>query len=385
MTTTELRQLTRGDHHFFGYYDKSPWDATEGTLLCHRVDFRDRIPTAEDAAEICLVDPETGESDAVGTTTAWSFQLGASLAWLGPDYTRRFLYNDRAENGSGFVARVHDRESGEVRTLPSTVYAVTPDGRTGFTLDFDRLYHTRQGYGYEPAAEARRAAVPDAPDDEGVYRVDLETGERELLVSLAALRGYSPVPSMEDGPHWVNHIQLDPTGSKVAFLHRWRVADAWRTRLFALDRDGSNLTLLESGYVSHYDWRAPDELMAWTRHGGRRAFHVYDPDDRAVRVVAPETLTHDGHNSFSPDGNWVLTDSYPRGDDRRHLLLYDYLGGQLHELDAVPGVPVENNDLRCDLHPRWDRTGRRVCADSLHTGKRQLHLADLRPHTLPDL
>jgi len=81
----------------------------------------------------------------------------------------------------------------------------------------------------------------------------------------------------------------------------------------------------------------------------------------------------------------VLTDSYPREDDRRHLLLYDYLDSDRHELDAGPGVPVENNGLRCDLHPRWDRTGRRVCVDSLHTGTGQLHLADLRSHTLPDL
>jgi len=39
------RPATRGPkHHFFGYYDKCPWDATGRLLLALEVDFMGRPP-----------------------------------------------------------------------------------------------------------------------------------------------------------------------------------------------------------------------------------------------------------------------------------------------------------------------------------------------------
>jgi hypothetical protein len=38
-----------------------------------------------------------------------------------------------------------------------------------------------------------------------------------------------------------------------------------------------------------------------------------------------------------------------------------------------------SGDLRCDLHPRWNRAGNAVCFDALETKgwTRQLHVAQL--------
>jgi hypothetical protein len=35
--------------------------------------------------------------------------------------------------------------------------------------------------------------------------------------------------------------------------------------------------------------------------------------------------------------------------------------------------------MKCDLHPRWDRTERLACVDSAHTGVRGVHVVDLAP------
>ena len=46
-TLCPVQQITRGPfYHFFGYYDKCPWDVTGRTLLGMRVAFMDRPPTA---------------------------------------------------------------------------------------------------------------------------------------------------------------------------------------------------------------------------------------------------------------------------------------------------------------------------------------------------
>jgi hypothetical protein len=375
-------------HHFFGYYEKSPWNASETYLLAHESKFQDRRPTAEDTAGVCLIDDATGAVEQVAQTGAWDFQQGAMLQWLGPDYERRFVFNDRGDDG--FVARIHDVEAGLVDTVDHPIYAVAPDGETAFTLDYDRLDETRPGYGYAPIqsngdpSDATGDSGSDDgtglhphPDDEGVYRVDLSTGEATLLVSLAELAAFDPVPSMDHGVHWVNHVQLSPGGERVGFIHRSETPDdrRWLDRLFVVDADGSGLDCLHSGFVSHYDWRTDSDLLAWTDRDGE-AFYRYDLDG-SVAPVARGRLPRDGHCSFSPDGEWLLLDSYPDDDRQRGLYLYHWERDELVELGSVHSPPVEESSLRCDLHPRWDRSGERVCFDSTHEGSRQMYVCDV--------
>ena len=362
-------------HHFFGYYEKSPWNTDESLLLAHETDFQDRRPTPEDVARICLIDTDTGRCDRVAETTAWDFQQGAMLQWLGAPLDHQFIYNDRSDDG--FVSHIRDETGEHVRTIPHPVYAVNPDGETGYFLDYGRLDRTRPGYGYPSGEEA---SLEPHPDDDGIYRVDLSTGTARLLVSLQELAGFEREPSMSYGLHWVNHIQPSPDGKRVAFIHRSETPDdrRWLDRLFLLGADGTDLELLHSGFVSHYDWRTARDVLAWTDRGGE-AFYLYDVNG-SVRSVGRDVLPRDGHCSFSPSGEWLLLDTYPTEDRQRGLFIYHWERGELLELGWVHSPRVDHPSLRCDLHPRWDRSGRRVCFDSTHDGTRQMYTLDLGTH-----
>ena len=49
-------------HHFFGYYDKSPFDRSERRLLSHRASFDfKRLPKADDVVTIGYWSMDTGE------------------------------------------------------------------------------------------------------------------------------------------------------------------------------------------------------------------------------------------------------------------------------------------------------------------------------------
>lgn len=410
-----LRAVTpRSDDCFFGYYHDCPWDGSGRFMLSLRVPFTDRLPDPGDRADVCLVDTEDGDRlEPVSTTAAWNFQLGAMLQWVGPDWNR-FLFNDRS--GGSFVARICGRD-GELRqSVPHPVYTVDPAGTSALSVSFERLHQTRKGYGY-PKPALNSTSLEDRPDDDGVFLLNLDTGNSELILSFEDLAARNPLPSMEDGAHWVNHLSYSPSGQRVAFLHRWSLNDGGMyTRLYTMSSDGDDLRcVIDSGMVSHYCWRSDEEIVGWARResaisdaSGQGRFDLpvvrealnlvrqvdlpswirqnvigdryyrFSVLDGECRMLGPDVLDEDGHPSFSDDGRWLLTDTYPDENDDRSLLLFDAEAEEVSEIALFHSPPSTNQTpWRCDLHPRWSRDGTRVSIDSMHEGRRRMYVLDL--------
>ncbi len=364
-------------HHFFGYYDKSPWNASGNLLLAHEMDFNERPPTANDPATIGVVRLDKANSFLPLTQTyAWNWQQGSMLQWHPSDPDNLILYNDRRDNA--FVGIVRSINDGEIRVYCRPFSAVTPDGRKALSLNFARLHERRPGYGY--------AGIPDTwsgekfPDDDGIYQTDLETGQSRLIVSLKQLALNKPTNEMLNTFHWVNHIQINPEGSRFAFLHRWRIRqEKWGTRLYTSNLDGAALNcLLDGDMISHYDWMDNQGLLAWARLPGSEDRFVLCKDrNNEKQVIGENILTEDGHCSFSPDREWIMTDTYPDRHAMRTLMLFRMNDGRKLNLARLFS-PVEIwGEIRCDLHPRWSRDGKQICLDSIHSGERQMYIIDL--------
>ncbi len=365
--------------HHFGYYDKFPWNRSGRYLLGLETRFMERPPTASDVAAVGLIDTRAGHSwEPVSQTRAWNWQQGCMLQWLGSDPERTIVHNVCA--GDHFEAAVIDVETGARRQLPLPVYALSSDGRQAASVNFARIAQTRPGYGY--------AGPPDpwadelAPAADGVFWMDMATGEHRLIVSLAEVVGVRHTDSMDGAKHWFNHLQFNPSGSRFLFLHRWVDARSGRrqTRLFTADPDGSRLACVaDHELVSHFDWRDDAHILAWARqHGiGDRYFVFTDPTGEA-EVLADGVLTEDGHCSYSPDRRWLLTDTYPGKDGKRALILYDLAAERRIDVGRFYAMPdVVAGEIRCDLHPRWSRDGRQLCFDSVHEGTRQIYVLDV--------
>jgi hypothetical protein len=375
-----VRAVTSGPmHHFVGYYDKCPWDATGRYLAVHQSAFADRQPAPGEAVRIGLVDLRDGDRFLpLDATAAWSWQQGAMLQWLGSAPDRLLIYN--TFDGTDYRATIRDVESGRVRTVGRPAYAVSADGKAAISLPFDRLNRLRPGYGYM----ARPERLPDdpAPRDDGLWHVDLDTGASRLVVPIAALAANRPDDRFAGAEHWVNHAAFSPGGVRFTFLHRWRRPGdkTWSTRQYTARPDGSDLRLLwDNGMVSHFDWRDDRTMLAWVRtDSGRDHFALRDVETGVTEVVGAGTLARDGHCSYSPDRRWILNDTYPDETNHQTLMLYRVADGRRFDLARLPEPPKFNGPFRCDLHPRWDRTGTRVCVDSTHEGdRRQVYVADV--------
>lgn len=166
--------------YFFGYYDKSPWDATDKYMLCLKAKDTWSDVSPKDVAEILLIDTTKDEEDKdrykkIAETHSWNVQQGCMLQWLGPDYKDKIIYNDFRNNE--YCSVILDINTMEERIIHAPVYTVSDDGKHALTLDFSRLYNLRPGYGYyNKAEETKNIALPDTTC---IWKIDIETGDIE--------------------------------------------------------------------------------------------------------------------------------------------------------------------------------------------------------------
>ncbi len=263
-----LNAVTRGPmHHFFGYYEKTPWNRSGRLLLAHEVDFNDRPPGTDDGVTIGLVRLDEGRRFVpLARAWAWNWQQGAMLQWHPADAEHLLIHNDRREGRHVGVVRGTDGR--EVRLYDRPIYAVAPDGRRAFSLNFARLQTHRPGYGYAGLGDPW--ASEPTPEQDGIHAIDLETGDSRLIVSTGKLARIAPKDNMQGGFHYINHIQVSPAGSRIAFFHVWRTGDStWDVRLYTVDPDGGDLRcVLGTGMVSHYDWLDGHRILVWAHHPG---------------------------------------------------------------------------------------------------------------------
>jgi len=413
-TFAPARRIGSGHgHHFFGYYNKTPWDRSGRYLLAQQVPMMNADLTPDLSAEIGYFDLHDGERfRTLGRTTAWNWQMGSQLQWLDGLHGRKLIFNVRTTDESAIYpclgSVICDAETGEQRHLPLPVYVVAPNSAYALTVDYRRLHVTHPTIGYGDAREP--APLPLAPGDDGIRRIDISSGESDLVVSYRALREIDPRPSMDRAIHWVSHIEVNPSSTRVVFLHRWteRIEDetCFLHRLITMKPDGTQLRILEDSdhplpqladrfdpaavgtydyekseyQISHPLWRDDDHVIVWSPHSGRIRYHLYrDADVAAVEVIGDGTLVENGHMSFSPvEPRWLLSDTYPDPTTHERILfVFDVATGRRHDFGSYYADPRLRKENRCDLHPRWSRDGREVCIDSVHESERQMYVVDV--------
>ena len=369
------------NEYFFGYYDKSPWDATERYMLCMQATDTWSEPDPIGEADIILIDTlDNNVVRKLATTHTWNVQQGCMTQWLGPSFEKEIIYNDLRDGK--YCSVILNVESMKERILPMPVYTVSADGKTALSLDFSRLHSLRLGYGYSALAESTKGVA--LPDSTCIWKMDIETGRVIDLLKYTDFAKFQPREEMlETGSvHKVNHLMLSPNGKRFMVLYRWFCGQRKYTRLITCNVDGSDMYVLsDDDMVSHCYWKNNEEILAFERKkNGGPGYYLMKDKTQEWQHLWPQ-LSNDGHPSFSPvDNHLVVFDTYPSRSRIQEVKLCRDTDVEARDLKVIAKVfsPFKyDNDTRCDLHPRWSRDGKKVCFDSVFEGHRGLYVVEV--------
>lgn len=375
-------QITSGpENHLFGYIGHVgtiPWNASGRYIVALRTEFVDRMPGPDDPAEIILLDAEDDYAvRAVDTSRGWNVQQGTMLYWNPADPENQFFFNDRdPETGKVFCVLYDISEGRRVREYrfedtPVGNGGVAFDGKHFAAINYARMARLRRVTGYPGAWDWTEGV--SAPDDDGVFLVDVETGEKRLLVSFRqlaeALRRERP--EIDSMPLFINHTLWSRTGDRLFFFARANFGKPGRLNAsFTIARDGSDLRRQQTHIGGHPEWDAGSRMIGSIAK--RQA--VFDVDSqKLVELIGDRELFPDpeGDIALSPDLEW-LANGY-KDDGKVYYVVHNRRTGTTFRSPGYDLFGRVSGDLRCDPAPRWNRTGDRLLIPSMmEDGTRQM-------------
>jgi hypothetical protein len=290
--------------------------------------------------------------------------------------------------------------------LPMPVSAVSEDRTWAVSVNYARLSLLRPDYGYAGPGQDPRENVP-WPEDDGLWTMDLKTGETKLILSVAATRSLQPEPKVVPGKSgqplaYHCHTAISKDGAKIFFLARsvdWfdkttHRIPYWNTTSFTVNRDGTELRrCFKDGWAgSHFNW-APDGshrmlvTATWNERNdpmlAGRAWSAVEFEvgkEEEVRRMGAGILDLDWHCIYSPDGRFMSGETYWNKYNERPWVLVRLADGMTMPMGSfyVPEA-YRGTYWRCDLHARYRPDGRQIAFNSVHEGSRQVYVRDIEP------
>lgn len=366
--TTEIQQITRGPkHHFFGYIGHVrtiPWNASGRYIVALQTDFQERMPQPHEAAEIVLLDVKNNFAPKiVERTRAWNFQQGTMLYWNPAAPETQFFFNDRDPETQDVYCVLFDISKGtngervaEYRFTDVSVgnSGVAQQGGWFAAINYGRLARLRPVTGY-PGVRDRTAAVKQ-PADDGVFKINIATTEKKLLVSFKHLAEIlRPThPRVVEQDLFINHTLWSRDDGRIFFFVRGDFDDRDK-RLdvpFTMNPDGRDLRPLAFHIGGHPEWESGRRLIGLANK--RQVLFDIDRQDVVGTLGTAEMFPKpDGDVALSPDGKWFVNGHGDKGKNYYNILRR--ADGAWTRTAGFDQNGYITGELRIDPAPCWNR------------------------------
>jgi hypothetical protein len=383
----QVSQLTQGPkNHFFGYIGhvrNIPWNGNGRYVVALETDFQDRMPRAGDAANVVLIDTQHGNAvTVIDQTRGWNFQQGTMFYWNPKAPDTQLFFNDRDPKTNQVFTVLFDIV--KKRRIREFRYPATPFGNSGVAqnggrflgLNYGRLARLRLVTGYPEAFDWTEGVA--APENDGIFIVDAETGNQRLLVSYRRLADLlrPHVPDIGSKHLFVNHTLWNRCDSRIYFYVRadFDIKKKSVNQPCSIHPDGTGLTAHTTFIGGHPEWERGSRIIGAIDD----RMVLYDVDSRRlVGEIGSQGLFPNagGDTALSPDGNWIVNGS--RDKSGNVYTVFRRSDSAHARTKPFPHPGLTKGELRVDGSPCWNRANDAflfpgIVADRDHT--RQLFL-----------
>lgn len=388
------RQITSGPrHHFFGYIGHCrtiPWNASNRYVLCLETTFQDRMPLPADAADILLLDAQNNFAPTrLDATRAWNPQQGTMLYWNPAAADTQFFFNDRdLVTGKVFTVLYDVAARRRIREYrfddtPVANGGVAQNGGAFMAINYGRLGRLRPVTGYPEAFDWTCGVA--VPEDDGVFRVDVATGEKRLVCAfprMVEVLVNSGAASAEDTFElFLNHTLWNREDDLVWFYLRsgpnWGPCGGRNLNVaLSMRPDGSELSV-HGPVGGHPEWLPGSKMLA----DGKEGLRIYDPRTKNyVATLGTREIFFDskGDKALSPDGTWLVHgNTVGEGAVDHEYVFYRISDGWFARSPRFSRGGWIEGSLRLDASPCWNRDGTQVLVPAIAAdGTRQLFVMD---------
>lgn len=407
----EIIGATPLDHdHSVGFHDIRPFNKIKNNLIVlHRYPLRNLgfKENSNKKIDICLWDFTNSKIKKIDETNIWSWEQGARLQWLDETHT---IYNqDYNQNPSSIIYNITNNNK---KKLNSCIYSKNNNGLI-LTINYSRLWKLWKSYGYNNLKDLS-LDIKNKPNDDGIFLCDLNDNKR-LILSIERAVKLCDLENI-DKDFFLCHPTFNPLGNKfVCLLRYFNDSGALISYLICSDiEEGKNIVLAREK-VSHFEWLNDKEIIVWCRNLNKKIINlrnnsflekkIFPPirkilafskinfknkiltnDYHLINIEKPlklikldnKLLNEDGHPQISPNKNFLITDTYANSKGYMKLLLLNINTKKVYVLGEFKVAEyLQKNNLKYDLHPRWDNSGKLISIDSSHVGSRQSFILNI--------
>ena len=299
------------------------------------------------------------------------------------------------------------------RKLNTCVYSTNNNGLI-LSINFSRLWKLWRSYGYNKLNDISKNINEKKPNNDGIFLGDLNNN-RKLILSIDRAVKLCGLENINKD-FFLCHPTFNPSGNKfISLLRYFNDSGALISYLICTDIKKEKNIILVREKVSHFEWINDKEIFVWCRNLNQKIIklrnnsflekkifpsirkilnfsdmniknRILTNDYHLINIEEPskiirlnnKSLNEDGHPQISPDKKFLITDTYADNKGYMKLLLLNINTKKVYVLGEFKIAEyLQKNNLKYDLHPRWDNSGSLISIDSSHVGSRQSFILNI--------
>ncbi len=375
----KVEQITHGpSNHLFGYIghvQNIPWNESERYIISLRTTFQDHLPEGHESADVVLIDTQDDyKVIKIEESRGWNPQQGTMFYWNPLKQDTQFFFNDRdLQTGKVFTVlydiekkqRVHEYRFDE---QPIGNGGIMQEGGYFAGINYARMARLRPVTGYKGAWDWTEGVLH--PKDDGIFKVNTETGKSDLLVSFADMAKVirQEEPHIDHLALFINHTLWNREGDRLFFFARagWR-GNREHPRVnvpFVINADGSGLKRLKTFFGGHPEWDYGQRMIGSVDK--RQVLYDVDRDQIAGHMGNREIFPNpEGDVALSPQGDWFVNGHKDKNAAKNYYTFYQRSTDKWFRSQGFDIGQWISGDLRQDPSPTWNRSGTKIMVPGL--------------------